>query len=733
MTEFTGVKPSEFDAMAGKHTEAARRLEELAQALHSELQGAGLDTSPAARLRQLAGRVTTQAEDLRRRQKLVHELQRQKVTFGMSTAAGSFLEMPDGLEAAKGLLDGTLAGRAALNAADGDAKALAELKKYAARTGDAEFVKAFLGTLGTQGVTRLPGSLAARLRDAGTHGDSDRLAQVSSQGKDALRMLSAALARGTDPKNPAYMGAEFLKDLVREGRAQQKAGDTKYTGYQAQALIWRAHDGKPPYSKEFMEIVGRDVIVYEYEQRKDEWAASKDLLGRMFAGAQIPIVDLAGALGLGTMLRPGTHVGNPGARASSLVDDLFHAAKSSREASHALLDQTPAGWKESVLHYLLTTRWGASRYLGDYAPFNDLLVTATTGRDETSQKLAAEMMKTVADEVRPAFGKGESGNLEIKNRGTFDRFAPLSYPLARAIAANIDQVSKLLLNRAVFHQVAATDMDYALTLATSHDAGFEALVRAQTEHMRAALNTVPPVGLNASNAERLGFTTADVRQFDFDKDGRVDTADIKHFLVNRTVEEARPFTHIVETRRQVLIAQGLDDKKTDESLKTMVGDAIGLLPVPGARQVGELATGVFGKLVSTEYDKLAGAGYDEIATQVAQLMSKPGRGLDETYHTLADNRLAVERLAEQMIATTMLNKGLLDGLELRKQPFAAGNSRTIKPFAEMTSQEYSQFLEWTRARGGSSELINDFSTTFRSTSEVDDYLDLDSPSSGGGK
>ncbi|MEV0345321.1 hypothetical protein AB0H88_06125 [Nonomuraea sp. NPDC050680] len=735
MTEFTGVKPAEFDTMASKHTETARQLEELAHALHSELQSAGLDTSPAARLRQLAGRVTTQAEDLRRRQKLVHELQRQKVTFGMSTAAGSFLEMPDGLEAAKGLLDGTLAGRAALTAADGDAKALAELQKYASRTGDAEFVKAFLGTLGAQGVTRLPGSLAARLRDARTHGDSDRLAELSGQGKGALRMLSTALAKGTDPKNPAYVGAGFLKDLVREGRAEQKAGDTKYTGYQAQALIWRAHDGKPPYSKEFMEVVGRDVIVYEYEQRKDEWAASKDLLGRMFAGAQVPIVDLAGALGLGTMLRPGTHAGNPGAKAmSSLVDDLFHAAKSSREASHALLDHTPAGWQESVLDYLLTTRWGASRHLGDYAPFNNLLVTSTTGRDATSRKLAAEMMKTVADEVRPAFGKGESGNLEITDRGTFDRFAPLSYPLARAIAANIGQLSNLILNHATFGKVAATDMSYALVLAASHDAGFEALVRAQTEHMRAALGTVPPVGLNASNAERLGFTKADVKKFDFDKDGRVDTADITHFLVNRTVAAARPFTFIVEIRRQVLIAQGLDDKKADEALKTMVGDAIGLLPVPGAKQACELATGAFGKLVSTTYDKFAGAAYDEIASQVAQQMSEHRRGLDDTYRTVADNRLAVERLAEQMVATAMLDKGLLERLVLEKHSFTAGTPRTIKPFAEMTPQEYSQFLAWTRESGGSNDLLDRFHNTFRTTTEVDDYLDLEIPaSSGGGK
>lgn len=745
MTEFTGVKQTDFDTMASKHTEAARRLEELAQALHSELQSAGLDTSPAARLRQLAGRVTTQAEDLRRRQKLVHELQRQKVTFGMSTPAGSFLEMPDGLEAAKGLLDGTLAGRAALNAADGDAKALAALEKYASRTGDSEFVKVFLGTLGARGMTQLPGSLAGQLRDARTHEDSDRVAHLSSQGKKALRMLSTVLAKATDPKNPAYMGADFTKELAKEGRAEHKAGDTKYSGYQAQALVWRAHDGKPPFSKEFMEIVGRDVIVYEHEQRKGQWAASQDLLGRTFLGKQIPIFDLAGSFGLGTLLRPEAYVSSPGTKAeSSVVDDLFHAAKSSREASQALLDHTPAGWEESVLDYLLTTRWGASRYLGDYKPIRDMLVNATTGQDATSKKLAAEMIKVVADDVRGAFGRSESGNLEIRNRDTFDRLAPLRYPVGRAIAANIDELSRLILNHATFGKatdqdtfakVAAQDMDYALTLATADDDAFEVLVRAQTEHMRAALDTVPPVGLDASNAERLGFKKSDVKEYDFDGDGRVDKADILQFLTDRTVAEARPFTHIVEIRRQVLIAQGLDDKKADEALKAMVDNAIGLLPVPGAIQVGELATGAFGKLVSTEYDKLAGNAYDEIAKQVAQQMSEHGRGLDETHRTLADNRLAVERLAEQMLATAMLNKGLFDDFPMKGQIFANGASPVIKPFAEMSAQEYSEFLRWVRDKGGSSGLLDRLGGTFRRTSEVDDYLGLQIPSSsaGGGR
>ena len=41
MTDFSGVKQPDFDTMAGKHTQAAGRLAELAQSLHRELQGAG--------------------------------------------------------------------------------------------------------------------------------------------------------------------------------------------------------------------------------------------------------------------------------------------------------------------------------------------------------------------------------------------------------------------------------------------------------------------------------------------------------------------------------------------------------------------------------------------------------------------------------------------------------------------------------------------------------------------
>lgn len=734
--EFSGVRQPEFDTMTGRHTQAAGRIEQLAESLYGELRGAGLDTAPALRLRELAGRVGKQAEDLRRRQALIREMEQQKISFGTSTTAGSFLEMPDGLDAAQGLLDGTLAARLARGAADGDAKALAQLRKYADRAADPEFAGVFLKKLGAKGVTELPGTLAARLRDAAKRGESARVNDLSTQGKQALRLLSTALAAGTDPKHKGYVGDGFLRELTAQGRADHTVGDVTYAGYQAQALVWGAHDGKTPFSGKFMQTVGGDAVAYEKEQYKDRWAASQDALGKAVGGSQVPLFDLAATLGLGSLLRPGAGTATGSGKwvkpvKAAVVEDLLHAAESGKEASQALLSHTPAGWKEPVLDHLLTARLGAFDYTGGYGSFSTVLLAGTTGQDATSKKLAAELTKSLADQVRGAFGKAGDGNLEVTDRAVLDRLAPLRYPLARAVAANIDQVSNLLLNHATFGRADATDLSYALALATRDDAGFEALMRAQTEHMKAALDSMPPVGLDSSNLKQLGFTKADLKTFDFDEDGRIGKADVGQFLLDRTVEEAEPFSHLVEIRRQALIAEGLDDKKVSEALQTMVRDTIGLIPVPGTKQVGELATGAFGSLLTNQYDKATGAGYDQSAKLVAGLVSEKGLKLDETYQSLADNRIAVERLAEQMIATAMLRKGLLNEADLAGRIFASGTPPTIKPFTEMSPAEYGNFLSWVREKGGSSDLLNRFNGTLRVTSRVDDYLNLQIPSSTG--
>lgn len=725
MSGFTGVKQAEFDAMTSKHAEAATRLEELSRTLHRELQTAGLDTTPAARLRELAARVTKQTEDLRRRQKLVHELQRQKVTFGQNTPSNTFVGMPDRLDDAQDLLDGTLAGRAATKAADGDEKALKELEKYASRAGDSEFVKAFLTTLGPRGLTRLPGSIAIRLRDAVRGGDAARQKSLAGSGHTILALLGKVLAKGTNPRDRAYMGDQFVNGLRAEGRAQHPlGGKATYQGYQAQALIWQAHDGKPPFSPEFMENIASDVIIQERHQRETAWKVSEK-----YRWLQRPSPDLAGVLGLGSLLKPpGLYEKVP--TESSMVEPLLRSAASNRELAQALLGYSMPGFKQTVLQYFLTARMGVFDHLDDAALLSKMLLTATTGQDATSKKLSAEMIKVLSDQISSTFNK-KTEDLEISDRALFDRYTHLSYPLSRAIAANIDRLQSLYLHHKNFYAVTPSDMTYALALATSDAQGFETLVRTQTEHMRAALGGAPPVGMNAANAHRFGFTKAEVKEFDLNGNGQIDHSDTLEYLDDRVAEEAAPFNHLLETRRQVLLARGLDDQKADEALRTMVADAIGLIPVPGAKQMGELANGALGELISAGYGKLADLAYDELAQQVSQRMSQVTPNLDETYRTLASNRLAVNQLGEQLISTAMLGKGMLDATSLSGRSFTTGSPPKIKPFTRMSPDEYSDYLEWVREKGGASSLMDSFSDDLGDPSTVRSYLQLKSASSGG--
>lgn len=719
MSGFTGVKPAEFDTMTRKHTEAAGRLEELSQALHRELTTAGLDTTPALRLRELAARVTKQAEDLRRRQKLVHELQRQKVTFGQNPPSSNFVGMPDRLDDAQDLLDGTLAGRTAVTAAAGDEKALMELEKYASRAGDSEFAKAFLTALGPPGLTRLPASIAIHLRDAVRAGDPARQKAVAGSGRTILAMLGKALAKGTNPRDPAYMGDQYFNDLRADGRAKHPLdGKVTYQGYQAQALVWQVHDGNPPFSKEFMENIAPDVIIQERHLREKAWKVNDE-----YGWPQRPSPDLAGVLGLGTLLKPpGMYAKAP--TESSMVEPLLRHAASSRELAQALLGYSIPGFKQTVLQYFLTSRMGVFAHVDDATLLGDLLLTATTGQDPTSKHLASQMVGTLSAKAREVYAPVD-GKLEIQNRELLDRYALISYPLARAISANVDHLLPLHSEDNYSWQgVTPSDMSYALVLAGSNDKGFDILVRAQTEHTRAVFATVPPVGLNAKNAAKFGYTAAQAKEFDRNGNGWVDKSDTIQYLKDRAGEEGTSFNFIVETRQQGLIALGRDNQRIDEGIKTMVADAIGLLPVPGAKQVGTVASGAFGEIISKGYEHLVGLGYDKLAEEVAQRMSAHGRDLDEAYRTLADNRAGVTRLSRQLIATAALSKGLFDGLDLANLPFAHGHPPTIKPFSRMTSKEYDEFLRWTRERGGMSETINEFKNASYRTTEVTDSLGI---------
>ncbi|MFF4625815.1 hypothetical protein, partial [Nonomuraea jabiensis] len=79
---YSGVKQPEFDTLVTRHTTAALQLEGLATVLYGELTAAGLNTEPALRIRAMAKEVSAEVEDLRRRQRVIHEMERELPRVG---------------------------------------------------------------------------------------------------------------------------------------------------------------------------------------------------------------------------------------------------------------------------------------------------------------------------------------------------------------------------------------------------------------------------------------------------------------------------------------------------------------------------------------------------------------------------------------------------------------------------------------------------------------------------
>lgn len=337
----------------------------------------------------------------------------------------------------------------------------------------------------------------------------------------------------------------------------------------------------------------------------------------------------------------------------------------------------------------------------------------------------------LADKCRADFETDDDGNIKIKDADQLARYDFLRYTLARALAANMDEISDVLLNHASFGKVGERDLDYALMLATGDDEGFDVLVRAQTEHTRKAFKDVPPVGLKASDLAKYGYSESDFPMLDRNGTGTIDVDDATGWLHTRVTKEGIVFRHLLETRKQARISAGVDAKKAEEeadaSLKDMVRDGIGMLPFPGSKQVGTLAQGVFGEVLSNAYNMLGGAAYGQIGGYIGTALSGKSRSLDEDWSRVATNGKAVARLMEQMIAAALLNNGSFDHAahQLRGQTFVTKDTPPkIVPFDQMTSTQYSDFMQWAWDNRGMGDVIEWGGQVIDRGSEVRDNLNL---------
>ncbi|NRQ35443.1 hypothetical protein HII36_26965 [Nonomuraea sp. NN258] len=606
---YSGVKKPEFDQLVDKHALAARQLTDLGEKLHAELARAGLDTAPAQRARALAARADKQAKDLRRRQQIVRDMERQKIDLGMPMAGSSFIRVPDSLEAARG----QLAGNAAAAAVRGDPrKALAELEKFAGKNPSPEFIKGFLSKIDPRIATELPAVLAKRLRDAADRGeDTTALARQSTL---ALKTLSAALAKGTDPADPAYLGDKFLNGLVVEGRKEHKIDDMTYLGYQAQALVWRASDGRPPFSAKFMETVGADAVAQEKRAYESRWKQSEALHGRVSG----TLMDLAALLKTRNLYGPAiTDPGKP-PTGSSVIDDLVHAAGFSAPAAQALLSYRLDGGKRTILSYFMTQRWAVFKHTRSQEPLGRMLRTALTDKSSAGARLTEELLGLTRKRLEGAYVSGE--DLKIKDPGKLEEMAFLRRPLGAAMVAQFDAISSAYTDDPRFKGLQPADMTWLFLFVGRDEQAFKDLLTAQYNRL----------------SDRI--------EESYRKSGG-------EYLKSMFRHEGKMLGYILETRRLALMAESKTREEAQADVKAKIDEVMGLLVSPagkfGTQVAGEIGAWLAGKAANVP----AGALSAWIAGQLIKTeLTTPG-----ALHQAGTERQSAVKVIEKLLLAASIS------------------------------------------------------------------------------
>ncbi len=661
-----GMKQPAFDELVTQYRKACGQIESLSHALWSELTRADLSAAPAMKLNHLAAQMRPEAQNLLHRQGILHKLEQQHIDVPLCTPQGEIWHVPDDLKSLQARLDGLTAADLAQRAANGDRGALAQLKKYGSEAKDPAFAKALLERLGAKSVTELPAAIATRLRGDLDHGEAGRARGLSQDGKAVLRLLSSALATGTDPKSSGYVGDAYLQQLKTQGRASFDMNGVHFYGYQSMAMLWRTDQGSPNFSAQFMHTVGTDAIAFEHDLYKDRWDAAKGPLGRRLSHAQqVSMPDLASQLGLGDLLKPGQPEAAPTGKQDpdTVVGDLLTAAGGSKDASQALLGFQPQGWHgQSILTYLLTTRLGAFQAAHDYGGLSSAIRAGLGAHDKESAKLTGQALTALKPQIAACYGRDGDGKLKVVDSDRLKQLGFLRNPLGHAIAGHIGTVSDTYEGTGGFPGLGKGDLSRSLVFVTGDDQAFNELVQAESQRMW----------------------------------GRIKDCDYQQ-IGQFTPPEARMFGFLVEARRLSLYSQSADDAATRAQLKSSVEEAIGLLGSPGST----LGTKVAGRLGGVAGGKLEGLAYGKVADWMVNRMLQPGLSMDQALTSSQDGRDNVTNLMNKMIISAKIahaHWSTADLAKMKGHSFATdGHPPQIKPLDSLNPKQFNALIEWARS------------------------------------
>ncbi|MEV4252290.1 hypothetical protein AB0J52_03860 [Spirillospora sp. NPDC049652] len=675
-----GVKLAEFEQMTRQMTRAAPALATLADQLWQTLNAAGVSTAPALEIRRLAAWATDAASDLRRRNLLAHDMDRQPGAPRLCGLDGTYLTLPDRFTDQVAHYEGTRVADVLRRAAAGDRSAWDELNRIRPEDVTPAFAKALMASLGTDDLVGIPLALAKQLAgdmnlepaDGSLNNVSDgRINADAAKARGALSVLARALSYTTDPQSKGYLGDQFLNQLRATGRSHfppQAPPANQVDGYQAISTLLGA-SGDARFSSAFFRVVGHDMIAYDREQRKN---------------SPNVVTDLSGYFHLGNALDAGTtkvvrennallgRQGGPPPQREILSPLLETAAHSGRDAAQSLL----TGWhgpfapkdaaikKDSDLYYLihdLRQDWGRTDH---GKALGNALRTAATGQDEVSKTIALQAAKALADNARAYFKPDVVQNKMQVDGDAASDLSALRPVMADVLARHMGELHSVY---RYFHYTTAPDasglengdLDYVLLDVCRNANAYDTLLKAEIVHARIAVDGAVAAG-----------------------------GDLTRNLEDILPAEGWMFGRLVEARTRTVQAEKARLDAVNAELSQHVNELVGLIPVtslygkaaekvPGGDAVGAKVTG-----------RLTTALENWITQRLAE---KP----DPALLAPKSNTEAVQRLFAQMIASSMAEHREFAGDDLRGRSFATDESHPkVKSLSSLDGEQLSAFLRW---------------------------------------
>lgn len=617
---FIGVRRPNFDELERQHRRAAERLDRCAYVLWLELKEAGLDTSPATRIRELANRVRVQARDLGRRLQLVRQMEhRPGIDLGFGAPEVTWVAMPDRIYDMQARVDGNRAAELAIKiATKGSPSDFVAFKSITHRH-NPEFAKAFMERLRAEGMIDLVGRLGLRLHSASSAGAAEAN-RAATESKFVLQIVSQSLAQTTNPQNrEAYLGPEFLQEVRVAAKNQYELPTgQQYSGYWAIGQILHSADPLMQFSGAFTGTVGRDMVAWDKGLKKDNsWPESvgpfalRGSAGSSPAGEQHPRV-----VGI-----------DP-------IAGLVKVAATNKDAAQGLFNDGDGNPPETLKH-LLTGRWEQWN-LGDRGDsLGQALEQAAKGHDPLSRRLAAQFVQIRAEDIRTFMKYGEGW--QTTNPDKIDALSGMRDSTSVILGNHLSDVSAALNHpqdsRPVTNQPISADQyipfdarDLGIVFADigRDKQAYKILLGAQAAHMRQVVHNAyfTPGKLVSDAASReaktLGYIVAGFR------DGQVGAG--------KEMDKAR--------------------QESEEAMQSVAELVIGALPVPGAKKVSSIAGDTFGSF----YEDAAREVFGELSRTMLEGDAKSEAS--KAVIGAAQEGQATSMLISRIIGTAVAEQGL---------------------------------------------------------------------------